>query len=78
MKLWSLNEKSSALVSSFDDDIDPLYQQRLRELGFDAGCEILCLRKTPFGGPRVFQIGDSVFSLAQELAKKVNIEEKTA
>lgn len=47
---------------------------RLMEMGFETSQTVTCLRRTPFSGPIVVQLGDSVFSLEQELAKHVHID----
>lgn len=76
MNLWNLNENESAEISSFGETMDIKYQTRLRELGFESSTPISCLKTSPFGGPRVYQIGDSVFSLTKDLASNVLIATK--
>jgi Fe2+ transport system protein FeoA len=77
MTLWMLPEHQSAKVLGFTDLLPEEYRQRLREIGFEKETEVLCLRSTPFAGPKVFQIGDSVFSLARDLAEMVTLEERS-
>lgn len=76
MTLWNLDKMQSGSVAGFDAALPNNYQTRLRELGFAKNAAVTCLKKTPFGGPKIYQIGDSVFSLAKELASSVIIEDK--
>ena len=48
--------------------------RRLRNLGFVAGEEVVCVAKGPFGGgPLLFQIGFTRFALRKEEAGRVEI-----
>ncbi|MAF92559.1 MAG: iron transporter FeoA [Bdellovibrionaceae bacterium] len=76
MNLWSLNENENGMIGSFCESMDKKYQLRLRELGFDDSMPVRCLKTSPFGGPRVYQIGDSVFSLTQDIASSVFLVKK--
>lgn len=48
-------------------------QTRLSELGLDPGEIVQCLQSSPFGGPRIYRIGDSVFSIERALAENIEI-----
>lgn len=74
MSLWSLVEKQSAQIAGFKDGLSSEYQRRLRELGFEKKESICCLKRAPFQGPCTYQIGDSVFSLARDIADHIVIE----
>lgn len=76
MTLWNLSENESANIDAFGDLMDSRYQTRLRELGFDSSSSILCLKAAPFNGPKVYQIGDSVFSLTEDIASHVLVSRK--
>jgi ferrous iron transport protein A len=73
--LWSLSPTQQARVKTIVDTCPELFKSRLGDLGFYPGERIVCLRKTPFGGPRVYQVGQSVFALAQDIASFVLISE---
>jgi Fe2+ transport system protein FeoA len=72
--LWGLSHDQHALVSGFAADLSESFQNRLAALGFRQGQKVRCLGSTPFGGPKIFQIGDSVFSLARDLASGIIID----
>ena len=74
MKLWNLKEKQKAQILSFSSEMDGQYLSRIRELGFSETALIECIKRIPFGGPRVYQIGDSVFSITEDIAGKIEIE----
>ncbi len=72
--LWTLKVNQVAVVSGFSTSMTEAFQGRLSALGFRSGQKVFCLGETPFGGPRIFQIGDSVFSLARDLARGIAVE----
>lgn len=75
MSLWNLKSNQSARVRGIDPSLPATFRDRLEHLGFAAGEQVACVRRTPFNGPRVYRVGDSVFSLAQDIASAVLIEE---
>jgi len=76
MNLWDLQQFSEASIKGFNSKVEAKYQQRLRELGFEKGETVTCLRSAPYGGPKVFKVGDSVFSLAQDIASEVEVADQ--
>jgi Fe2+ transport system protein FeoA len=72
--LWNLKVNQRAVVSGFNSQLSEAFQGRLSALGFRHGQPVCCIGALPFGGPRIFQIGDSVFSLAGELACGIIID----
>lgn len=54
-------------------DLDVRLSQRLKELGVVEGREVFCIKVTPFGGPGIYRLGDSVISLDMDLAEKVQV-----
>ena len=74
MNLWNLEPLKHATIMGFSDGLRPDFKKRLEELGFGESREVLCIRKTPFAGTKVFQVGDSVFSLAKDLAELIFIQ----
>jgi len=71
MTLWNLTPSQHATVKSIGTTCPELFKSRLGDLGFYPGERIVCLRRTPFGGPRIYQVGQSVFSLAEDIASLV-------
>ncbi len=74
MKLWELQKDQAAYISGFIESVPKIYFNRLNELGFQIGVEVVCQRQSPFGGPKVYQIGDDVFSMAKDVASCVTVE----
>jgi len=74
--LWELKEKSHAIIEGLGEKIPVEFQLRLSELGLLESGPIICLKKTPFNGPSLYQVGDSVISLAQEVAENIYITRK--
>lgn len=73
--LWDLKEKNQATIKNLSVAMIPNQHQRLKELGIRQGEAIVCLKIPPFGGPRVYQICGSVFSIAKDVASQISIEE---
>ncbi|UAA38955.1 ferrous iron transport protein A [Paraneptunicella aestuarii] len=71
MTVWDLPKKTSAYVSHISDHLEMVVVSRLQEMGFNIDCEVLCLRRSPFSGPIVIQLGDSVISLEKDIADKI-------
>jgi ferrous iron transport protein A len=62
---------ASARISGFDSQLRPEVGRRLRALGFIHGSEVRCLRRAPFGGPRVYAVSGAAFALESEVASRV-------
>ncbi|EKE82904.1 FeoA family protein [Idiomarina xiamenensis] len=78
MTLWEMKAKQQALIHSLSAKLSPAVAGRLHEMGFNAGQAILCLRRSPLRGPLVVQVGDCVYSLEQEVAQAVLLEQSAA
>ena len=74
MTLWEAPAKLVALIAQIDASISPLVAGRLREMGIDAGQSVLCLRRGPFNGAMVVQVGDCIYSLEQKIARQIFIQ----
>lgn len=48
--------------------------ERMREMGFCEGAAVDLVRRLPFGGPWIVQIGASAFALREEEARCATIE----
>jgi len=69
--LSQLQTAHEARISGFTPELPDDFRVRLQELGFREGTFVRCLRKTPLGGPHVFEINGAVFSLESSVAQKV-------
>lgn len=47
---------------------------RLRDLGFRPGCEVVCVRRAPWGSPVLFRVGESDLCLRRDLSALVVVE----
>lgn len=74
MTIWNLKSNESATVKQINPKLSATFRDRLHHLGFNAGERVTCVRRTPFNGPGIFLVGDSVFSLAEDIATAVEIE----
>lgn len=75
MSLWNMSKGQKAQISHLDIKTAE-HLRRIQELGFEPGETVTCLKITPFGSPRVYQVGPCVFSLSQELAEKILISSR--
>lgn len=75
MNLWELGESLKAQITNINDSIPSAYRMRLAELGFTEEENVVCIRITPFGAPRLFQIGDSVITIAKDVAQQILVKE---
>jgi Fe2+ transport system protein FeoA len=73
MKLFDVPVDTPVKINNFSDSLSVKFQHRLREIGFVEGEMISCIRKTPFGGPGIFKVGGSIFSLGSEIAEFIMI-----
>lgn len=71
--LWSLLADTQGQISGFDTELAENYRVRLMELGFHPGEVITCLQTPAFGSPKVFRVANSIFSLDDEVARRILI-----
>jgi len=60
-----------ARIDGFGSELRPEVGRRLRELGFVDGNEVRCVRRAPFGGPRVYAVSGAAFALEVDVAAHV-------
>lgn len=72
MKLNDLPLQHSAEILSIEGDSNSL--NRLTELGLRSGKQIQVLQKTPFGGPIVIQVEQSLIALRSEEAVCITLK----
>ncbi len=66
------NTNSKAIISDFQGE--SLLIERLKEMGLYQGLEIELVGHAPFGGPMLFQFGNTVLALRNEEALCVKIQ----
>jgi len=71
MSLWQMSLNASKTIEDYASSIPGPYLNRINDLGLKKGESVRLIRETPFGGPKVYQVGDSVFSLSKEIAEKI-------
>lgn len=74
MQLWNMKEKTEAVICALSNDIPDRYRQRLRELGFHVDEKITCVKRTFAGGPRLYQVGNCVYSLEKDIAHAIEVK----
>lgn len=72
MNLWDLKPKQSGSIVQIEKSCT--YSDRLTSYGFTIGQKATLLYKTAFSGPKVYLIGESIYSLSKELAYQIRIE----
>lgn len=75
MKLWDLKPQELGVIT--DINTNHPGAERLNIYGFTRGQTAKLLFKTSFGGPKVFLLEDTIYSLSFELASQIFIEKKS-
>lgn len=73
--LWALAAGESAVIAgiaSIDGHATDAISQRLIDIGFREGQNVMCLLKPGFGAPRVFAVGGATYSLDRATAERIN------
>lgn len=73
MTICDVPVKQQATIARLCPSLDSAVAQRLEEMGFAENALIICIRRTPFNGPIVYQVGDCVYSLEPAIAKRIYI-----
>lgn len=72
--LWCLEEGASATIKIVHFTEDHGVGARLSDLGFTPDRHVVCLIASPMGGPKIFQVGQSAFSLEKQIAEQVEVK----
>ena len=62
---------SSAIIGGLSGDHDPATCRRLFDLGFTPGTVVSTVRRTPFGGPSLYRVGDYEIALRPAQARTI-------
>lgn len=76
MNLWDLKKNATATISGLAESIPENYRRRLSELGFHMDEHVLCVHQTFASGPRLYQVGNCVYSLESDIARSIVVIEK--
>ena len=60
-------------VTGLRAGLDASEYRRLHELGFREGAVLRFLRRAPFGGPSVYQVSGTVFSVEARLVAHIDV-----
>ena len=72
--LWSLTEGEAGVLASFGADLADSWLRRLREVGFAPGERVTCVTAPRFGAPRVYRVGNTFFSVEDQIARQLWLE----
>lgn len=72
--LWDLQPNEEGTI--LDIDLSSSEAERLKSYGFNQGQNAKYLYKTSMGGPRVYLLEDTVYSLSYEMASQVQIKKE--
>ncbi len=70
--LWDLKPQEEGIIVNLDSA--NFLTERLRNYGFNNGQSARYLYKTSMGGPRVYLLEDTVYSLSFEMAAQIPIQ----
>lgn len=73
MNLWDLKSNQSGLILAIEKDCTCC--DRLTSYGFIEGQTAKLLYKTALGGPRVFLVGDTIYSLNKKVAHQIILKQ---
>lgn len=73
LTLWDAPKGTVAAISAVDQTLEPQVLNRLMDIGIEPNREIVCLHKGLFGGPIVVSVADTVYSLEQPIARRIQI-----
>lgn len=73
MTICDVPVNQQATIKSLCPNLETAVANRLEEMGFSENAIITCIRRTPFNGPIVYQVGDCVYSLEQSIAQRILI-----
>lgn len=69
-----MKEKQRAIICELSSKIPGPYQKRLKDLGFHVEEKITCIKRTIAGGPRLYRIGNCVYSLERDIADAIIVK----
>jgi Fe2+ transport system protein FeoA len=73
--LWNLKKGQSRVIKGFSSELHESYVTRLKDLGFHPGESVVCVQAPALGAPKLFRINNAVYSLDDQVASEVFVEE---
>lgn len=74
MRLSELCLEMEAIIVGFAGTLNEDFIRRLREVGFHEQNSVKCVRHTPFYGPKVYCVGNAIFSVANDIAQEIVVK----
>jgi Fe2+ transport system protein FeoA len=72
--LWLLKRDEQCQIVGFDSQLDSAIKARIDELGFRVGARVICTQAPRLGAPKLYRVGNAVYSLEKPVAMMVQIQ----
>jgi len=69
--LWQMKRGVQSVIEGFDTALESSVKARLEELGFHQGARVLCTQAPRLGAPKLYKVGNAVYSLEKPIAECV-------
>lgn len=69
--LWQMKRGIQIVIDGFDPSLNASVKSRLEELGFHQGARVLCTQAPRLGAPKLYKVGNAVYSLEKTIAESV-------
>ncbi|NRP15665.1 FeoA family protein [Marinobacterium sp. xm-a-152] len=69
--LWQMKRGIQSVIEGFTPALDAAVIARLEELGFHQGARVLCTQAPRLGAPKLYKVGNAVYSLEKTIAECV-------
>lgn len=69
--LWQMKRGVQSVIEGFDTALQSSVKARLEELGFHQGARVLCTQAPRLGAPKLYKVGNAVYSLEKPIAECV-------
>jgi Fe2+ transport system protein FeoA len=67
-----------SVIEGFSPALDLSVKGRLEELGFHQGSRVLCTQSPRLGAPKLYKVGNAVYSLEKTIAECVIVHPVSA
>lgn len=76
--LWQMKRGVQSVIEGFNPALDLSVKGRLVELGFHQGSRVLCTQSPRLGAPKLYKVGNAVYSLEKTIAECVMVHPVTS